>query len=122
MSDERPPLGDIKVGDVVRVRTSSRWSADYEATVTKVARVWITVRREGWTREFRFRLDDQTDGTKIGSPDRFQTQAQYAWFLRQSQAVSWLREQRIDAFIGPWANRRLELANILRRHEGLEEL
>lgn len=122
MSDERPSLGDIKVGDKVRIRTrGSRFEKDEEAVVTKIARIWITVETE--IRSYRFRKDTQTaDDRTWGLADYFETLEQYAWSQRDQAAWKFLREQRIDAFTGPWAKRRLELANLIRRHEGLEEL
>lgn len=121
-SEGRPPLGDIKVGDRVHVTRHTREL--YEGVVTKVARVWITVARVGaeeWSQD-RFRKDTQDTGDAYGSYTRFETPEQYAWSRRESAAYAFLREQKIDVFTGPWAKRRPELANIIRRHEGMEEL
>lgn len=122
MGEGRPPLGDIKVGDKVLVRTD-RPNRDYEGVVIKVARVWITVARVGneWSQD-RFRKDTQLTGDAYGLSTWFETPEQYAWARRESAAYAFLREQKIDVFTGPWAKRRLELANIIRRHEGMEEL
>ena len=124
MSDQRPGLGDLKVGDVVHVRTYSRHSADYTARVVKINRVWIELHRVDSPyppRPLRFRKDDQTDGASI-CPDRFETEAQYAQSIREAAAFQFLREQGIYPYSGPWAKRRVELANAVRALMGLEAL
>jgi len=126
MSDQRPGLDDLKVGDLVHVRTYSTYFPDYRARVVKINRVWIEMTRDvGYTPSYvptlRFRKDTQRTGYE-STADRFETEAQYAWGVREAAATEFLREQKIDLYSGPWAGRRLELANALRALLGLEAL
>jgi len=126
MSDQRPGLDDLKVGDLVHVRTYSTYFPDYRARVVKINRVWIEMTRDvGYTPSYvptlRFRKDTQRTGYE-STADWFETEEQYAWSIREAAAREFLKEQRIDVFSGPWAGRRLELANALRALLGLEAL
>jgi hypothetical protein len=116
----------VRVGDTVIVRSGnrSRNRRDERYTVTKVARVWITVQREGgegsgsWMPERRFRLDDQTDGSGYGAPDQFYTVEQWAKSERENAALAFLREQGIMVESGsPWRTRAAELATLISRGE-----
>lgn len=102
---------DVNVGDTVIV-TEYR-QEPCEATVTKVARVWITA-GEGW-REKKFRRDDQTDGSDTGVPAHFYTLTQWAEKQQQVEVATFLREQGIDLrHDSPWRGREAELAGIIR--------
>lgn len=127
-TDERPELGAVAVGRSVIVAQSNGRRMEYvPATVVRVARVWIDVEPENGHHlnyyNRRFRMDSQYTG-KNGSA-RFHTLEQYAWDLRQTAAHDYVRAQGLE--VGrydpsPWKGRELELANVLRAHEGLEPL
>jgi hypothetical protein len=102
---------DVKEGDTVMI--VARQQATYRATVTKVGRVWVTV-GEGWQVQ-RFRRDDQTDGSKIGCPQRFYTLDQWAERQERDAALAFLHEQGIDIRHGsPWRGREVDLAAAIR--------
>lgn len=119
MSDQRPGLDDLKVGDIVHVRTYGNHSADYRARVVKINRVWIEMEHAESRRPIRFRKDTQRAEDYV-TADRFETEAQYAWGLRARAAEDFLRQQRIDVFASPWRMRPVELANAVRALLGLE--
>src|SRR5688500_554241 len=121
MSDQRPGLDDLKVGDVVHIRTYSGYSPDYMARVVKINRVWIEMEHTASLRPLRFRKDTQRE-SDYTTADRFETEAQYAWSVREGAAFQFLREQGINIYPGPWVNRRLELANAVRALLGLDPL
>jgi hypothetical protein len=91
--------------------------------VTKIARVWITVRPEWITdprdRGFsdkRFRLDDQTDGNRE-FPVRFYTLDQWEAIQLRGRAIEFLREQGIEVRPhGSWWDRETELADVIAAH------
>lgn len=129
----KPELGTVKVGDTLYVIKSDRRRGPkpIETVVTKVGRVWIEMNQPGRTSsqypDYRMRLDTQSDARGYGSPDIFLTPDQLAWQERERAAVVYLREQglyrwELDSRGGPWQGRLLELANVLRVHEGLPEL
>jgi len=115
----------ITEGDVVIVGSGSHprsWWID-RYVVTKVARMWITTLPEDqvgkantqWC-ERRFRMDDQTDGSRIGAPARFYTLAQWAHAEREAEGDDFLISQGIRLDSGsPWFKRRGDLADIVRR-------
>jgi len=145
-ADQRAALGALTVGDTVIVLPTGmgeRHSNERptRATVVKRGRVWIDVEPEDGERHLayfdrRFRLDTQHNGSQNStSRGRFVTEAQYAWDLRLRTVKDYLRQAGItvedrvrgelpgDASTpGPWYGRWLELANLLRAHEGLEPL
>lgn len=113
----------VKANDVVIVASGNhpRNRQAQRYVVTKVARVWITVRPEGdedrnhWL-DKRFRLDDHTDGSGIGAPDRFYTLGEWAAREREDAADVFLRDQGIQVgYDSPWRARKAELADIIRR-------
>lgn len=128
MTNERPPLGDIKPGDkIIIFRRLVRGGEEIQAEVTKVGRVWITaVKSSGYGAEYRFRKDDQTDGSKEGYRTVFRTPEQHAWVQRALAAEEFLKEAgiRVNKFEqeGRYVDNKVTLANIIRRHEGLPEL
>ncbi|WP_035796383.1 beta barrel domain-containing protein [Kitasatospora mediocidica] len=129
----KPELGKVAVDDqLIVIRPFNRYRADnapIPAAVTKVGRIWIElaqvnqVRSQSWT--WRMRLDTQNEGAQHSQSDRFVTAEQYAWEQRVAEANAYLREvDLVPGFKSPWyaEDRRLELANLLRRHDGLPEL
>jgi hypothetical protein len=110
----------VAEGDTVVMQDGNhaRRMSHRNGTVIKVARVWITVRPEGATRDSgdrRYRLDTQTDGGDRAFAGRFYTLDQWAERERRNAADAFLREQGIDVRRdGPWWRREVELADIIR--------
>lgn len=108
----------VTVGQPV-IMTGNRPGGE-PGTVVKVGRVWIGIRPNGvlgdWT--YQFRLDDQTDGRKIGARPRFYTLDQWAEKLRHDEARTFLREQgiTIEYSSARWGGRHVELADVIRAH------
>lgn len=123
----RPALGKPAVGDLVYVIRSAndmrgRKPEDraIPAKVVKVARVWVTVETEtGYSRERRFRISDQSDGSNYpGSSERFVTSEQLAWEITRRGANEYLRDQGVDiGYRSPWRGREVELAALLKTAE-----
>ena len=106
----------VTVGQpVVMVRQYAR---QQRGTVVKVSRIWIEIQPDGTTHEWvrrRFRLDDQTDGSRIGAFDHFYTLDQWAEREREAEAATFLREQGIEVGFGsPWRSRTAALADLSR--------
>lgn len=87
--------------------------------VISKGRVWVTVEEVGRTapgqpRRWKFRLDDQTDGTKSNYKARFRTLAQQEHAATFRAALDFLHQQglRIEGG-GPWGGREIELARIV---------
>lgn len=129
----KPELGTVKVGDTLYViEPDRRGSGPVETRVTKTGRIWIELCRSDWVGDpqypdYRMRLDTQTSGRSSGNPWHFLTPAQLAWRDRERMATEYLKEQglyhwELNTRSGPWRGRLLELANIIRVHEGLPEL
>jgi hypothetical protein len=111
----------IQVGTKVFVldRVSWKRTETYEGEVTSKARVWITVTRTppaGYPREWRLRLDDQTDGSGRNSNygTSFRTPSQHRYHLAYDAAWKYLADQgiRMD-HKSPWNGRTIELARII---------
>lgn len=132
MADERrPELGTVTVGQTVIVSPSDPRQKDVRATVAKVGRVWIELKPEDGFflayYERRFRLSDQRTESRTGTGTYFYTEDQYAWDRRKIEARKFLRDAGIavdDSYAtkSRWKGREVELANLLRAHEGLEPL
>lgn len=128
MSDKRPELGNVQVGDkIIVLDRGRRETRETDATVTRVARVWITAtRNDDYPTEYRLRRDTQTDGSDVGTPLAFRTPEQHAWHQREAAAEAFLKEAGIEISRwgrgGRYVNDKVTLANIIRRHEGLPEL
>lgn len=130
MSDKRPEIPALKVGDTLTAIPSR--GANYEVTVTKIGRKWgYAVRTEHYgsaygQTDIKFDLKDGwLDGGNYTSPGRLLTQAQLDWHERESRATEYIKTHltRHTFDLKPqWRDDLVELANILRRHEGLEEL
>jgi hypothetical protein len=129
----KPELGKVAVGDqLLVIRPFNRYRADNDpipVAVTKVGRVWIEAAEANQVRSqartWRMRLDTQNEGGQYSQQDRFVTAEQYAWEQRRNAADAYLREiDFMPGFKSPWRaeDRRLDLANLLRRHDGLPEL
>ena len=112
---------DVKVGETVKVieypggRVANAVVRD--ATVIKVARVWISVQIHDslWNQEQRFRRDSQTDGSPYSLASRFWTLEQWAAKEKLDAALALLREQGIDIrHESPWKDREVDLAAMLR--------
>jgi hypothetical protein len=108
-----PALGELAVGDTVWVSEPSyrgRKSPDVLATVTAKARVWVTVARQdrdsGWPKEWRLRLDTQTDyppKQQSNYATHFRTPEQQLWHWATKEARVYLNAQKIHTEIGsPW--------------------
>lgn len=99
---------ELVVGDTVWVAMPShrgRAEPAVLATVTAKARVWITVTRQGdgWPKEWRLRLDTQSDGQQSSYATHFRTPEQQLWYWAASEARRYLNEQKINTGIGsPW--------------------
>lgn len=86
------------------------------AVVTKAARIWITAELTDvrYRTEYRFRMDNQTDGVRSYYATRFCTPEQNAWRLARQAAKQYLLAQRMNVdLMSPWRNRELELARAL---------
>lgn len=129
----RPELGPVKVGDTLYVIQPGRRRdrAYVEVVVTKVGRLWIDMDTPGSTStraRYRMRLDTQHTGSTYGTGGaRFVSPDQRAWQEREDAARSFLEEAGIrhwhmDNGKGRYADRLVELANVIRVHEGLPEL
>lgn len=110
---------DVKVGETVKVVEYNGRRANgensREAIVSKVARIWITVKVGDWGRELRLRRDTQTDGSGFGYPSRFYTLAQWDERERQEEAKEFLREQGITVeYKSPWKDREVDLSAMLK--------
>ena len=104
----------VKLGQPVKIVTGYKTAA-VSGTVTKIGRVWIEVTPDGWGRALRFRLDDQTDGSRVGVSPHFYTLEQWAEKQRRDEAGKFLREQGISVDFGsPWRGRETELAALIR--------
>jgi hypothetical protein len=104
---KRPALGKLRVGDKVYVDETSRRGANWrEATVTRVARVWVTIKADGGCElERRFRMDSQSIPSDYGyrMVARFVTPEQRAWDEKLSVARKLIHEARISfMFASPW--------------------
>lgn len=120
--DRRPELGTVAEGQALIVYQSNGRGMEYvPVTAVKVARVWLDVEPEDgrylalYNR--RLRMD--------GLDPRLLTLEQYAWDLRNRAAHDYVEAQglEVDRYNpSPWKGRELELANVLRAHEGLEPL
>lgn len=143
---DRPKAGTLTVGDTVivlptRMGQRNDRSVPTRAVIVKRGRVWIDVEaEEGGTAlayyDRRFRLDTQHNGSgNTTTRGRFVTEAQYAWDLRRTAVGEYLRgigitvertirvrDFNVPSVAGPWYGRELELANLLRRTEGLDPL
>ena len=98
----------------------SRHMTTRRGTVTKAARVWITVQPDDDAREYaarRYRLDSQTDGSPYSYAPRFYTLEQWAERERRIEAEQFLSEQgvRIER-ASPWSGHVIELAELIRPH------
>jgi len=97
---ERPTLGTLSKGDkVIVIEPMRRQPArEHAGVVTKVARVWITVKHEygGFPREARFRLDTQDDGGDSNYRWHFVTPEQKAYDDRMNAARTVLRDAGIQ--------------------------
>lgn len=129
-TDKRPELGTLALGQTVIVRRGHGRQTEYvRSVVVKIGRKLIDVEPEGdgylFHFERRFRMDDQHAPGNSSHLASFRTEAQYAWDLRKQEADRYLRDQGLEISNynpSPWKGRELELANVLRVHEGLEPL
>lgn len=144
-ADQRPALGTVAAGQVVIVYPSgmgNRYSSAKatRAVVVKVGRVWIDVAPEDAGDHLayydtRFRMDTQRNGNGTSTAATFVTEDQYAWDLRLRAVREYLRDAGITvqeyvpgagrddpSTVGRWHGHQVELANIIRAHEGLDPL
>lgn len=113
------PAG-LQVGSTVVVVDRPSWKRTevYAGTVTKKARIWIEVKRadgNGFPREWRLRLDDQTDGTKSSTYGAsFRTPEQHRYHQAYEEAAKYLVDQGLRVELSsPWNGRTIELARLL---------
>lgn len=119
---EKPPLGQVAVGDqLLVIRTNTRINREpIKATVVKVGRAWINLEAVNGPGAWRMRLDTQNEATGYGyNGDRFVTTAQHEWEQRVKDAEEVLLAAKIDAYRGPWAagERLLALADFIRAYD-----
>ena len=124
LPEKRPELGALNVGDTVWiVEPAHRHARGGDnppalAVLESKARVWATFRRQddGWPKEWRLRLDTQTDGQQSNWATSFRTPAQQLWAWAYSEASAYLHEQKINLELGsPWRAERqtIRLARII---------
>lgn len=109
----------VEPGQQVIVADRSRHSATWRGVVVWVGRVWMQVVREedqgrpGALRH-KFRLDNQSDGSKYGDRARFYTLGQHVEKQKLDEATSFLKDQgiRLD-YDSPWRGREVQLALVL---------
>lgn len=120
--DERPALGDIKVGDEVFVFAGSygrKQSAPVLARIAKIGRVWLDIDAVASQRTWRMRRDTQheTVGPNPHGP-HFLAWTQMKWYERLNDADTFLREQGIMTSINEhgWhkPSGRVRLADLIR--------
>jgi hypothetical protein len=137
--NDRPTLGTPNVGDtvIVLVLRHRQETEVIEATITKVARLFVTITEnannrplyEGQIfrpRTWRMRMTTQHEDSNYVHYDRFVTPGQYAWDQRDSAARAYLRE--VGVSIDSRSLHRddpafpVTLANLIRGHNGLDTL
>lgn len=133
MSSTKPGIDHLKVGDEVVVIQESYHSEDrlIPARITKINRVWWEFEEieqvRSFKRTWRMRKTTQCEGDHRGEwyGARFVTAEQLAWEDREKAADRYLSEIRI----GFWECRipkeqlsKVDLANLIRKHLGLEEI
>ena len=109
---------DVKIGDKVKMTDGPRGAPVGDGQVVKIGRAWVTVGSE-YGVERRFRLDDQTDGSRYSTRCRFYTLDQWAKREARNAALKLLREQ--DIWVGldsVWHGREIELANLIKGASG----
>jgi hypothetical protein len=132
MITTRPPLPDTLTPDMpVWVRRSPngmrrRTSDEHyiEARIVKAARVWVEIEAVGEgplnRQTWRMRRDTQDEATQYSDSDAsFLTEEQYRWQRRLDNARAYLSEQGIRVEEGPWRDREVALADVLRTAAGL---
>jgi hypothetical protein len=89
------------------------------ATITKAARVWLTITEataSSLAREWRMRRDTQREDSAHSYVNRFVTAEQYEAEQRAAADAQFLREQGIEVAYGsPWRGRVSELADLIRK-------
>jgi len=129
---ERPAVGD----ELLMVNTHVKYTggvrnAEHDVTrveVTKVARYRFSVRREeGWVQEFDLRTG-RGGGSDRSTGPRLFTEDGWKAHLRETAADDYLRASGVHphqfrgTLLKAAVGRRVELANLIRRFEGLEEI
>lgn len=116
---ERPRFDPASLLPDMAVMVVERSARTWTKVIGK-ARVWLTVEEigprpnGGQPRRWKFRLDDQTDGSGLNSPARFQTRAQHEHSVAYSAAVLFLREQGIMLQLSSvWSGHEIELARLV---------
>ena len=134
----KPELGKVAVGDHLLVLRSSHGRGPrpdpIDTVVTKTGRVWIELEETAarpvnvGPRIWRMRLDTQSEAGPREQQQyaiSYVTAEQHAWRQRVAAVDAYLREVKVRLdHDSPWndADRRIALANLLRAHDGLEEL
>jgi hypothetical protein len=126
----RPELGEVTPGQTFIKTGGYHRSRHTRMRVIKVARIWVSAVPEekaeagSWTEWDieKFRKDNQTDGGETGARTVYYTEAQYDWLKRESLANEFLREAGIECWRGRYNEDKITLANLIRVHEGLEEI
>ena len=127
MTSAKPGVGHLRVGDsVLLARSIYRSEPEYhEAVITAQNRVWWTVEWHDsrWNRTNSVRVHSVKMTTDDNRYDFFTTQERVDWQQRQTAAREYLREQGIEIYKSKrWGDDRLTLANLIRRHENLDEI
>lgn len=136
MSDTRPELGKMNVGDpviIIQHPTNNRHHPEpIEATVTKVGTRLVTITQTNPAnvknpREWKMRMSTQQVDPQYSHVYRFVTPEQHAWDLREAEADRYLFEAglQINTAKIPYIDRRaltFKVANLLRVADGLDPL
>lgn len=136
MNADKPGIDHLKVGDEVVIVDKFHRSEDRltPARITKTNRVWwefeeIITGAVAWNRPrtWRMRKTTQCTGDFRGQHygDRFATAEQLQWEDRENAADRYLRDIRIgfrECRIPQDRLNKVQLANLIRKHLGLEEI
>ena len=119
--NERPALGEIRVGDEVFVfagHYGRKQPVPVLAHIAKIGRVWLDIDAASSRRTWRMRKDTQNEGSTYSHQARFLTAAQMEWWERLNDADTFLREQGIMTSISEhgWhkPSGRVRLADLIR--------
>jgi hypothetical protein len=140
MESTRPAMPPLKPGDRLTVRHNQRYARvrDGEFVVIRVGRKWAYLvaaddrnletslaQGEAWNETKIDKQSGYMDGGQYSSPGRAYTDEQLAWDERRKSAEEYIRATLCNPYHlkERWGeDRYVELANLLRRHGGLEEL
>jgi hypothetical protein len=117
-------MQSFKEGDAVLIVPGRYGGTSREpiaATITKAARVWLTITEistKPHPREWRMRRETQREDSEYSYVDRFVTAEQYEAEQRIARDRKFLEEQRIRIdHHSPWHSRISDLADLIRKAE-----